>query len=366
MKTIIGILSTLIFCLSCKTKNIKSIVVLDSYAPQKTVIYVNKINYKSGNEEIVDSIIVNAGLFKYELHITDTLKELYSIRVKNSIVKIPFIIDNDLIKVKFDFLKPHLYSFKNSPLNETIRKFIEQQTTISDSINALIKNSSISSENKLKKLINQQTQNYIDFIETSNNPNIVFLFYDNINFDNDIKKQESFVNTVYSKFSKHMGIKKIKEEFDTYKRVLDIEYNVGEKLPTIILPNKQKELFNTQQLNGKIYVINFWNTACLKCQPYFTLYKNNRNIFDTSKINIVTVALDNDKESWETILNNNKESFQYINLIDTLIWKGEVAKKLCIDSIPFNFLISKDGVILSKAMKSETMLDTIKKYLYNK
>jgi hypothetical protein len=50
-------------------------------------------------------------------------------------------------------------------------------------------------------------------------------------------------------------------------------------------------------------------------------------------------------------------------LIDEQMWAGPVARTLRFDSIPFNFLLGKDGRILAKGISPDSLLQTLKKFI---
>jgi len=60
----------------------------------------------------------------------------------------------------------------------------------------------------------------------------------------------------------------------------------------------------------------------------------------------VSVSIDKDLKKWENAL--DKENMNWINVIDTSEWKGEIASKYALKAIPSNFLVDTNGKIIAK------------------
>jgi hypothetical protein len=76
-----------------------------------------------------------------------------------------------------------------------------------------------------------------------------------------------------------------------------------------------------------------------------------------AKFEIVSVAIDSEKEDWELIL--EKENLNWTQLIDEKMWQGTAVKTLKFDSIPFNFLVNPEGRIIAKAIKPDSLLPVL-------
>lgn len=60
----------------------------------------------------------------------------------------------------------------------------------------------------------------------------------------------------------------------------------------------------------------------------------------------MSVSIDKDLKKWENAL--DKENMNWINVIDTSEWKGEIASKYALKAIPSNFLVDTNGKIIAK------------------
>jgi thiol-disulfide isomerase/thioredoxin len=117
------------------------------------------------------------------------------------------------------------------------------------------------------------------------------------------------------------------------------------------------ELYNNVNIlsplyaKGDITVIHFWATWCLPCREEMVLLKN---IYSRNKyIKVVTVSLDRDNNQWKRSLNSF--SPEWLNLIDPSGWEGKAAKTYGVKTIPANFLIDKNGMIMGSHLSMEQL-----------
>lgn len=76
---------------------------------------------------------------------------------------------------------------------------------------------------------------------------------------------------------------------------------------------------------------------------------------------MVSIALDDEKERWIDAI--KKDTLPWTQLVDEKMWFGPTAKTLKLDSIPFNFLVDKQGRILAKAIRPDSLHSAIARYL---
>jgi peroxiredoxin len=157
-----------------------------------------------------------------------------------------------------------------------------------------------------------------------------------------------------SRFPNYSPIQKLKDETIEYVKIFEEEYNVGDQLPTFSLPDESGIPFYTQSLKGKYVLMNFWSTWCPQCFNYMEAERKVKDKYPSSKIEVISVAIDNEKDVWKQIIAQRK--YDWKQLIDEDMWQGRTVKALKFDSIPFNFLISPEGKVLAKAIKPDSML----------
>lgn len=135
---------------------------------------------------------------------------------------------------------------------------------------------------------------------------------------------------------------------------------VGKQLMDFSLPNTKKELINTLDFRGKLLLIDFWASWCAPCR------KQNPDllkVYEEFKINdfeILGVSIDKDLNKWKSAVKKDKLAWK--NVIDTRGEESEIlAKYGATNSVPQNFLIDRNGLIIAKNI---SVID-LKQYLQN-
>jgi len=198
---------------------------------------------------------------------------------------------------------------------------------------------------------------YRSFADTVKSPAAFLLIYDNLEFGNDYAGQEKFITTAAARFPSSPSIRALREEVLAYIKVMKEEFQPGDLLPAITLPDKEGRDFSTGSLKGKYYLIDFWSTWCPQCLAYNRGKQALRKLFPAGQLGGVSVAIDEEKQDWEN--NIRQQPFDWIQLIDTQMWRGVAVRTLKFDSIPFNFLVDPQGRILQKGLPPDSLVSVV-------
>ncbi|MFI5133746.1 MAG: TlpA family protein disulfide reductase, partial [Chitinophagales bacterium] len=204
-------------------------------------------------------------------------------------------------------------------------------------------------------------QRYIQFADTISSPAAFLYIYNNVDFGNDHAGLKKFILHAAERFPSHTQVQKLKNETLDFLKIFEEEYNVGDELPSIELPDISGNMYSTSLLKGKYVLIDFWATWCDPCLKYDSFKKQARSQFPVSKLEMVSIGLEPEKEIWKNYL--QKDQFDWHQLIDEKVWHGEVTRVFKIDSIPFNFILAPDGKILYKAVKPDSLLPVLQKII---
>jgi thiol-disulfide isomerase/thioredoxin len=198
-----------------------------------------------------------------------------------------------------------------------------------------------------------------------------------------VKKQYAIVNKIITKYPKHRysgdllarvswdSLSNITELQKMYQK-LDLKHQnpqiisvlktnlfptdnlmEGKGVIDFILPNKENISFNSKILKGKYYLIDFWASWCSPCRKSFVKLKKIYGLYKTKNFEIIGISIDKNLNKWKEAL--VKDELSWINLIENKDFFGPVAKKYNIQSIPTNYLISPEGIIVAKDISAEDL-----------
>jgi peroxiredoxin len=319
-------------CLN-KQINTKRQITIEGFPVVVGSLFLEQLDIKDNSYHKIDSIQFSNELVQRSFIVDDSSGSIFRIRVKNSLVSIPFVFDGNFIKLKLDFGRPSNYVFENSPLNTSIKKL----------------------------MLNYQQDDLLAFIDTVSNAAAFMLVYSYNAFHSSTQKK--VLQKAVQKFTNHAGIASLHKSFLNYETMQQKELNVGDTLPKITLPDENGSMYSTASLTGKPYMIFFWSTWCNQCIDYFSAIKKIKESGKALNVEMVSIAIDKEVQDWKSII--KEQPFISKKMIDNKMWEGITANTFYIDSIPFNFLVSAKGKILSKAIAPHQIQDTLLKYFPN-
>jgi len=371
----IAYLIIVIICSGCKSGNAgdKTRVIFHIDHTAGRYVYIETLPYTNEEKKILDSAKIIGGKSITELTVTGIEERPLSLRVSESEIKIVFVNDAPEIIIKGNILKPDEYSIEQSPGMAAYNNFFKEQkirlavwAPVVDEIKAMkekgIKgkryDSLIAAYNSFTDAFFTRNKNFADTISS---PGVFLYVYNYADFGNDYNSLKEYMNRVVDRFPKHSRIRQLHKETIDYLKIFEEDFNPGDILPDIQLPDTSGNDYNTLLTTGKFVFIDFWATWCGTCLQYDKIKQKAKAIFPSEKFEIISIALDPEKDFWKAHIYVNK--FKWIQLLDEKVWDGKTRRVFKIDSIPFNFLIGPDRKVLSKAIPPDLVISVLSTYV---
>jgi len=154
---------------------------------------------------------------------------------------------------------------------------------------------------------------------------------------------------------------KIKGEADA----IESRTGIGVKAPDIVLSDKDSNRVSLSQLKGKTLLVRFWNPSCDVCraenrkllQLYQKYIDRGFEVFEVSigtKRDEWLIVMGEDKTNIWTNVKIPEEGDNIPNLSSYYVWLYGVK------SVPYSFLINKEGVVVNKGFKTDDLDDMLK------
>lgn len=127
------------------------------------------------------------------------------------------------------------------------------------------------------------------------------------------------------------------------KRGLDNlnKFGVGKSFPKLILPNINSKQINIKSYLGKITLVDFWASWCMPCRQKHPELIKLKKKYASVDFEILSVSQDEDLEDWTKAI--KRDSLNWENVIDS---DKRMSIELGIHSLPFNYLINEEGIVL--------------------
>ena len=157
----------------------------------------------------------------------------------------------------------------------------------------------------------------------------------------------------------HANVIRMNEQYNS-RQLNRMLFMLGQDAPDIALPTPDGSIVRLSSQKGKYVLLDFWASWSASCR---TENINLLDIYDEYHdrgFEIFQVSIDQSKASWERAI--NEDGLPWINVNDPKSWDSEAVQNYGVETIPANFLIDREGSIITKNLKRDVLENRLREF----
>lgn len=354
---------SLLFCISCSTTDKQETVFTFEGKlhnnDQETIRLFQATGLNANEFDVVDTLVVNAdstfsATYSLEPH-------LYELRINDSLdVK---IIADSSQNIAINFSPDGGYEVTGSPGTELFEEYEAYRMGILREIVYPIRNQldDLRDQNnpddarqieELGARVLQAEATYRDTLihAVQELGTSIAIYPTMVRWNGD--KHMDYYEELAADFTEEYEGLEVAELVSEKVRILK-QVSIGGKVSEITAPNPDGEKMSLYNNLGEYTLIDFFGSWCGPCRAESKHLNEMYTQYNDDGFEIFGFGVEFDRQSWLRALDQDNRSWTNVSTVNG--YEGEIAREYAITSLPKNFLVDEDGIIIAKDMHGEEL-----------
>ena len=306
----------------------------------------------------IDSVMVKGGKFYFK-GIID-FPEMYYLYFKADDKYLGFFIEPGKMNISGTFDEPIYDGLPIQALYDKLMHDLKSWEGQFEILSAQYREASAKGDLDMQKAIEEKAElieterneHIMKFIEENSNSVIApFLLYNNIH-SFDIEKVEAITNVIDSSVHKSVYYTLLNDELEKLLKV-----SIGRMAPLFSQNDPAGHPVALESFRGKYLLIDFWASWCQPCRLENPNLVANYAKYRARGFEIFGVSLDRDRAAWLKGIADDNLTWPQVS--DLQFWNNEASRLYGVNSIPANFLLDPDGIIIAKGLRGKQLEDKL-------
>ena len=228
---------------------------------------------------------------------------------------------------------------------------------IKASIDSTFKKIFFDYKNSLKDFINKNTGSLASIIALYQQfgRQEVFKAYDK----DDFAYFEKLDNALIAAYPDNPHSQDLHKRVADYKKVkaeqelAESKLAIGAVAPDFTLETPDGKSVSLSSFKGQNVLIDFWASWCAPCRLENKNLLKIYNKFKGKNFTILGVSLDKEIDAWKAAIKIDKRTWTEVS--DLHVWSSPIVKLYDVQEIPCTFLLDKDGKIVAKKLRGDSL-----------
>ncbi len=321
----------------------------------------------AGKTVTIDSAVSKKGSFTIKGGAVD-YPQMIQLVAGNTRKRMAFYLENSDITITGNIDSLFNAKVTGSKTQDDYNSFIESNKPLSDAYAKIYQEYQASRksndaaylaqlEKEADSVQNEMTKVQKDFVRKHPASYVTPSILASLSYEMEPEELDSMISGLDTSIAALPIIKGLKERLDVMKSV-----SVGQKAPDFTMNDPEGNPVSLSSLIGpKLLLIDFWAAWCNPCRQenpnVVKVYKE----FHKKGFNVLGVSLDRKKEDWVKAIADDNLTWTQVS--DLSYWSNAAAKLYAVNSIPANFLLNDEGIIIGKNLRGDALYNKVKEIL---